>query len=218
MGEKRPKTMTQFVTDSLRDELLSGRLKAGTRLTQNEVSQKLGVSSTPIREAFKILTTIGLLDFDEHKGVIVKGLTFEKLNEIYELRTILEPMLIKKAFEFVSNDDINEAYEVHKASLKTTDINEWINLNSKFHSIFWSYAKNTLVYGIVENLRINAYAYISLSLHTNKSHIITSNNDHLSLIDAFKNKNLNAILHINDKHLKDTLNIIKELVFSKKNE
>ena len=64
----RPMTTTEFIVHSLSQEILNGKIKSGTRLTQNEISKKFNVSQTPVREALKILTTEGLISFDSYKG------------------------------------------------------------------------------------------------------------------------------------------------------
>ena len=70
-NSSRPMTTTEFIVHSLSREILNGKIKSGSRLTQNEISKKFNVSQTPAREALKILTAEGLISFDPYKGAIV---------------------------------------------------------------------------------------------------------------------------------------------------
>lgn len=206
---KRPKTAVQFVVEALRDEILNGNIKSGYRLTQNELSKRFEVSATPVREALKILSTQGLIIFDEHKGAITKNLSIQKAEEIYLLRVVLEPILIEKAFKFIDDETIKKAEIIYQKSIKTDDINEWVSLNGEFHGIFWDGVRDSMTYQIVENLRLNAYAYIAFSLHLYKSHIKTSNQDHKNLLEFFKKRELENVINLNKKHTLNTLEIIK---------
>src|SRR5690349_1021261 len=64
-------TIAEQVADALRQEIITGQLAAGTRLRQNDIAQRFGVSSTPVREAFGLLQSEGLVQIDPHRGVTV---------------------------------------------------------------------------------------------------------------------------------------------------
>lgn len=78
------------VLDTLRDAIVELRLKPGERLREAELSERLGVSKTPIREALIRLEELGLVTTENYKGALVRGYTPEDLVEIYELRELLQ--------------------------------------------------------------------------------------------------------------------------------
>src|SRR5690348_4351298 len=83
-------TVAEQVATALREEITTGQLAAGTRLRQNEIAQRFGVSSTPVREAFGLLQSEGLVQIDPHRGVTVFLPSIQDLIEHYEIRIALE--------------------------------------------------------------------------------------------------------------------------------
>ena len=64
-------TIAEQIANALRQEIVIGQLPAGTRLRQVEIAQRFGVSTTPVREAFGLLQSEGLVQIDTHRGVTV---------------------------------------------------------------------------------------------------------------------------------------------------
>lgn len=109
------RTIQEYVLGTLRAEILQGVYKAGTRMRQEEVAKRLGVSTTPVREAFRDLRAEGLVAIDPNKGVEVRGLTADDVSEIYELRMLLEPMLAARACLRASAAQLDAAQASHDA-------------------------------------------------------------------------------------------------------
>ena len=82
--------------DWLRNEILSGRMRPGQALSENEIAQRLGVSRTPVREALLRLRNEGLLDVESKSGWFVRPIDFDKLEELYDLRVILEAASVQR--------------------------------------------------------------------------------------------------------------------------
>ena len=93
----RRKTTAETVSELIRSEIQRGVLQPGTRLRQNDVAARFGVSTTPVREAFALLQADGLVRIDPHRGAIVFHPTAEDLTESYEIRGALEVLAITKA-------------------------------------------------------------------------------------------------------------------------
>src|SRR5215471_5782938 len=94
---QRGSLRSQDVAEKLRHEVVSGMHPAGTRLRQVEVATRLGVSTTPVREAFRTLAEEGLVVHDSHRGVIVFEPSPREVHEIYEIRLELESLATKLA-------------------------------------------------------------------------------------------------------------------------
>jgi DNA-binding GntR family transcriptional regulator len=84
------KTRAEDIRLQLADEIVLGRIPPGERLDEAGLAARFGVSRTPIREALRQLTVMGLVDSRPHRGVIVTEITAEKLAELFELMTELE--------------------------------------------------------------------------------------------------------------------------------
>lgn len=129
-------TKMDFVAQWLRDEILSERLSAGTQLLQDEVAERLGVSSTPVREAFGVLESEGFLERRPHRGVIVAQRAFSDVADAYEIRMLLEgyaarrvAMRRPKATFLAMERSLSDA----KSAMSADDINAFRHANSDFH-------------------------------------------------------------------------------------
>jgi DNA-binding GntR family transcriptional regulator len=92
-----PLTRAGAVAAQLRELINSGEIPPGSRLRQTEVARRFGVSTTPVREAFVALAREGLVRQDTHRGVVVFVPSVEELEEIYEIRGVLEPLATRLA-------------------------------------------------------------------------------------------------------------------------
>jgi DNA-binding transcriptional MocR family regulator len=79
------RTAHEYVRDTLRQAILRGSVTGGTRLVQADIAARLGVSTTPVREALRDLATEGLIHLDAHRGAVVRELTYQELIEIYDV-------------------------------------------------------------------------------------------------------------------------------------
>jgi DNA-binding GntR family transcriptional regulator len=85
------------VTEWLRDQLLSGDLAPGTNLQEIPLAAALGVSRNTLREAVRTLAAEGLLCRTPHKGIVVPSLTPDDVNELFEIRELLEVAALRRA-------------------------------------------------------------------------------------------------------------------------
>src|SRR5690625_146717 len=90
------------VCSVLRKAILKGELKAGEKLVQSELAEVIGVSRMPIREALRTLEIERLITIEPHKGAVVRSISKHDIEEIYELRTILEPLALRKSVRNLS--------------------------------------------------------------------------------------------------------------------
>src|ERR1700742_2986218 len=86
-----------MVADAIRDGILQGRLRPGDRLKEDMIAKELEVSRTPVREAIAMLQAEGLLDAQQHRGAQVRSYPPGELEEIYDLRGILEGYAARRA-------------------------------------------------------------------------------------------------------------------------
>jgi GntR family transcriptional regulator of gluconate operon len=104
------KQLWQAVADQLRDEILDGRLTAGSRLVETELAERFGVSRGPIRDALAELARSGLAVDLPRRGTFVPSLTEVDLAEVYEIRRAIEEAAVRLAIERGSDADIAVMY------------------------------------------------------------------------------------------------------------
>src|SRR2546428_5892120 len=98
-------TVWQRVYDHLREEILAGRLKPGAELAEVALSEQLGVSRGPIREALGRLASEGLVTVRPRRGAVVRSLSKEEFLELYQVREALEMMAVKLAVPRLRAED-----------------------------------------------------------------------------------------------------------------
>jgi DNA-binding GntR family transcriptional regulator len=129
-------TKRDLVAEHLRRLILHGDLRPGTQLLQNEVAKELRVSSTPVREAFGVLETEGLVRREPHRGVVVARLDYREACELYALRRVLEMHTLERTLQLVDDRLIKDlAYIVKQgaAAVRHPEIHNYRSTTVQFH-------------------------------------------------------------------------------------
>ena len=100
------KTRTQLVVETLREKILNGEIKAGQPLRQAALAEELNVSRIPVREALLQLEAEGLVSFEPHKGATATELTVNQVDELFELRAMLEADLLAASIPNLSDEKL----------------------------------------------------------------------------------------------------------------
>jgi DNA-binding GntR family transcriptional regulator len=101
-----PDTTTQHALDGLRRAIVTGDLRPGQRVLQEEIAASLGVSTAPVREALRVLQQEGQVSYQPRRGYFVTELLVEDLEEIYELRQVLEERAARRALPTLDDDGL----------------------------------------------------------------------------------------------------------------
>ena len=132
----RPATTAQQVLESLRYGLVSGMLRPGQRVTQEDIALRLGVSVAPVREALRVLEQEGQLVYQPRRGYFVTELRIEDLEEIYALRRVLEERLARLALPELDDETLTRvraaARECEVAD-ESGDVAQQLAANRRFH-------------------------------------------------------------------------------------
>jgi len=179
------------------------------RLDERQLSQDLGVSRTPIREAIRDLTAEGLVDFDSYRSSVVHAPTLDEAQEVYELRLILEPIAVRRAVENITDAELARARELHEAMLATTELGDWVDLNRDFHATLTDPADSPRLLSIITALRNAAAIQVAMSLRARVSQLDEANQDHGRIIGAYARRDADAAVDIEEQHLRSTLRAIE---------
>jgi DNA-binding GntR family transcriptional regulator len=145
-------TATRNLFDRLREEILTGQLPYGTRLRQAEVAARFGISTTPVREAFRELASLGLVTIHPHRGALVRRPSAPELAHIYESRTLLEPISVAWSAPRISGDMVEEARKLIQGMKEAETPRAGVAMNRRFHSLISSACGNDQLHHLVINL------------------------------------------------------------------
>ncbi len=190
LGEIKP--LRDKIVSSIREAIIDGRIKAGERLMEPEVAKNLGVSRTPLREAFLQLESEGFVKVTPRRGAVVSSLSEKDAEEIYIVKSALEGVAARLAVRNISEETLQQLRtlnaEMEKmAGRKEKDYRTLLELNSKFHSMMNKASGNEKLCHLINLLRKQTlrYNYIYLSV---LSHINQSVEEHRQIIDALTKK------------------------------
>lgn len=149
------RTISAAVAEEMRQRILDGHFAAGTQLRQDALAEEFGVSRIPVREALMQLEAEGLVKILPHRGAIVPTLSLSEINELFELRILLEPRLLAASAPRLSAADYDALEEIlgeYSAELRTNHIGRWGELNTRFHKLLYQHANQPRTLGIVGHL------------------------------------------------------------------
>lgn len=151
----RHKTMSAAAAEHLRLHIINGDYPAGSALRQDALAEELGISRIPLREALMQLEAEGLVRIVPHKGAIVAELSSEEVEELFDLRALLEPALLRRsASRFLPSDykSLRQLLVGFRKARKDGDLNRWGQLNTEFHLLLYRHSGRPRALSIVANL------------------------------------------------------------------
>ncbi len=197
------KTLANAIADKLRQEILSNAYSAGTQLKQDALAKTFGVSRIPVREALIQLEAEGLIQLIPHKGAVVTSLSRDEVNDVFDLRLLLEARLFKDSIprltdaDFEALDDIQKQFAI---AIKETNLTQWGKLNTQLHTTLYSRAELPQTAMVVAGLLQKSDRYTRVQLSSNEARK-RAEKEHSSLIAAAKNKNIKVACALLVKHI-----------------
>ncbi len=152
-------TIAEQIAATLRHEIVTGQLPAGTKLPQIETAQRFGVSTTPVREAFGLLQRDGLVQIDTRRGVTVFLPTIQDLIEHYKIRMALEMLAVEEAAACFQPQDAPPLLALLDEMHTTSDATLYVERNHQFHMQLYHLAGNSRLLTMIEELRNASLAY-----------------------------------------------------------
>ena len=156
--KKRP-PIRESVYEHLKTEILSGHLDPGKKLTEEHLAKTLGVSRTPIREALYKLDSEGLIKPRNKRGFIVSGDSREEVEELFELRSILEWYALRIISQTISYDilkQLKDFIQNAEEALRKNRIEEVFKWNTHFHDLLHKLLiEKTRLHHLIVDIRKN---------------------------------------------------------------
>jgi DNA-binding GntR family transcriptional regulator len=178
--------MTDWVTEELRKAIVELRLRPGAPLREVALAEQLGVSKTPLREAFARLEQEGLVETTSFKGAVVTGYSERDLNEIYDLRALLEGAAARSAAEGSTADMLAALSDVVARSRELRDAGDLealAGLHEEFDMIVYAQVTNERIVALIENLRAHLTRIGKLTVGI-PGRVEASVEEHAAIVDA----------------------------------
>ena len=207
------KTLHEEIANNLREMIMSGELREGDKIKENELCDMMGISKTPLREALRVLSAEGLIRLIPNRGSYVTTPTFEEIKEMFDVMVALEGLCARTAAEKMSDRDFKELEGLHQElekNYKRKDQKEYIRQNNLYHSYVQKLAGNKTLNQIVNGLRqkILLYRFQSLNL---QGRFEQSIEEHRSLLEAFRKRDPKKAESLMKSHLKKQCDAMEKL-------
>lgn len=165
--------MGDLAYQALRDAVLSGEMKPGVRLNQDELAKRLGVSRAPIRDALNRLEAEGLVKtLSRAGGVVVAEISEQEAADIYELRSILDSASTRLACERMSEDDVARLREIVEETERVTkakNLNAIVQSHAEFHYLIYAACGNAELTRVARNLWDRSYRFRVMALSSEEN-------------------------------------------------
>lgn len=191
----------------LEEAILSGDLKKGEALTELGISEKLGVSRTPVRGALHRLAEEGLIEVSPNRGAVVVGVTIDDLIDIYRIRMRLEGLAAAMAAVKMTAEGkkaLSESVELSEFYLQKQDPEHLKELDTTFHGEIYRACGSRILCRILSELHRNIKAYRKLSL-TVPGRLEKSVEEHREILDAILRSDADAAERLTSAHVERAL-------------
>ena len=195
-------TAHEYVREVLRRTILNGDLAGGERLVQAELAATLEVSTTPVREALRDLASEGLVRFDAHRGAVVTEIDGEELQDIYEIRRILEPAAMYQAAPQITDALLVQLRKVHQRMIDDPQSSSFVDLNRIFHMAIYEAGVSSRMMSIIRSLEDAAVMYIGAALKQVPGLRDQAIHDHGEILEALERRDTEAAVAAITSHLK----------------
>ncbi|MBW2093991.1 MAG: GntR family transcriptional regulator [Deltaproteobacteria bacterium] len=196
----------------IREWIVTGQFLPGEQLKEEEISQRLGISRPPVREALKALEATGLVVRKPRRGVFVPEMTEKDMWEIYTLKATLYEMATGLAMEVISGKEI-ERLEALVAKMDACvkeepfDVLQYQRVHGSFHKVIMDIAGNGRLKTIALHLhnQVTMFSYKTLQ---DRDHLHSSLHYHWEILKAIKEKNTSSACRLMKEHVLNALAVL----------
>jgi DNA-binding GntR family transcriptional regulator len=197
------RTLSAAIADRLRQDILSGALLSGAQLRQDALAAAYAVSRIPVREALFILEAEGLVRIEPHKGAVVTSLSLEEINDVFDLRALLEPRLLARSIPALDDDDLAQIETIQarfSSAIAAGDIAQWGTLNAELHEALYARANLPRTATIVAGLLQTSDRYTRVQLSTPVA-MKRAEREHAELIRCARKRKVDAGCELLRRHI-----------------
>jgi len=217
-SKNNSKTIAASVYEVIRDEIVTLKRPPGSPISDKKISADLGISRTPLREAFIRLMEEGFIVAIPYSGTFVTKIQVNALRDAQFIRKSLECSAIEEAARVANESDVLELEKIlgKQKNLSGIDRTEFIKIDNEFHKKIFEISGHLKVWDIVLTAKsqINRARYLFITEETRLSKII---DEHQKIIDAIKANNAEKAIHDLAKHIDISYSFIEKTLNSFQN-
>ncbi len=206
MPIERPKSLKELALEHLRTSIVEGSLPMGQTLSERGISNELGVSKSPVREALAQLRDEGLVIIEPQKGARVFSLSVEEVEQICDFRQSIETaafeLALKRNPEALAKD-MEEVVREMQAAQQKGDMREYLSLDTEFHELIFKHCGNIYLSASYSRF-VGKIAALRTHLSALPRHTDLSFEEHKKLADAARQRDMEQIQKLLIEHIDRT--------------
>lgn len=194
-GRDGGEPLSELATRYLRDAILDGRLRPGTRLRQEAIARELGASRIPVREALRTLENEGLVNLTPRSGARVARLDYAEHAELYRIREELEPLALAESTPHLSDEALAQLRTLKRQIEQSRDPAVWLVLDRHFHLASYAAAPMSRLLKMIEGFwnttqqyRRVYYSVVAAEWSSDDPALPMTHLDHCLLLDALERR------------------------------
>lgn len=214
-GRRRRRGALHRVTaERLRAMIFSGELEPGMRVTEIALSRKLGVSRTPLREAFRELAADGLLEPMPRRGARIASLTAELIDQLFPIMGALEALAGELACRHISESEIAEIRTLHRQMAEhhaRRDLDSYFRFNQRIHEAIMASTRNPALARIYVGLA-GRVRHARKAANMSQARWDDAMEEHRQILEALERRDGETLAALLRRHLINKQEALKETV------
>ncbi len=203
------------VFHKLRDDILNGKYKEHEELKEVAIGEELGVSRTPVREAFRQLELEGLIQIIPNKGAFVTGITIKDVKDIYMIRSKLEGLCARWATEHITKEQMEEMEEnvyLTEFHAGKGHMEQIADLDNRFHDILYEACNSKMLEHLLKDYHNYVLRIRRKTLATNRA--TASNREHRLIMEAIRERDADKAEMLANAHMINAFeNMVKSGIY-----
>lgn len=194
---------SQMISDTLEEEILKGELAPGSRLSEQSIAERFGVSRTPVREALQNIASRSLAERVPYKGVIVRDLDSDRINIMFEAMAEIEAICGGLAAERITDAEIAALSAMHNSMGEMAERNasrDYEAINLDFHSLIYNACRNEDLAAMAQDIRSKLAPFRKSQLFR-AERLQASNREHALIVQLLTTRNKAGVQEALRKHL-----------------
>ncbi len=187
----------------IKNMIMSGEIPPGTRIKEEELARRFGISRTPVREALSRLESLGFIRKVRPSGYMVMEFAREDIEEIYGIMGILEEYAVSLAARNATPEDIKTLrllLDEQEKALRRGDMEEVVRLNSRFHDVLYGLSKRKRLIGLINYFR-DLFNIFRRWLLIEKESAAAALEDHRRIVDVLEEGDRRRIKGVIRRHI-----------------
>lgn len=210
------RTLSGALINEIRQAILSGRYPAGAQLRQDALAETYGVSRIPVREVLFQLEAEGLVKISPQRGAIVSPLSRQEIDDVFDLRILLEPRLLLASGPRLNREDLDsldQRQATYVKAIEIGDIDDYGRLNAELHMAMYHRADMPRTRQIVASLLQTSDRYTRVQL-SSEAAMNRAMKEHAELIGFCQSGDFNRAAELLAEHIAsvrdDLITVIEE--------